>query len=98
MSSVVQSWFKLLRPTALKKHQPSRVLLHGFAGSLNGGEMLAVLGKPGSGCTTFLKALTNMRDEYKSISGNISYGGIPASRSSANELGQLTYCGASSLA
>jgi ATP-binding cassette, subfamily G (WHITE), member 2, PDR len=32
-------------------------ILRGFEGLVNDGEMLAVLGKPGSGCTTLLKTL-----------------------------------------
>lgn len=32
-------------------------ILHGFEGFVNDGEMLAVLGRPGSGCTTLLRTL-----------------------------------------
>lgn len=32
-------------------------ILSGINGAVNSGEMLLVLGRPGSGCTTFLKAL-----------------------------------------
>ncbi|RKO85630.1 P-loop containing nucleoside triphosphate hydrolase protein, partial [Blyttiomyces helicus] len=40
------------------------------------GEMLLVLGRPGSGCSTFLRVLANMRDSYKEVQGDVSYGGI----------------------
>jgi ABC-type multidrug transport system ATPase subunit/ABC-type multidrug transport system permease subunit len=36
---------------------PPRRILHSFDGLLAGGELLLVLGRPGSGCTTFLKTL-----------------------------------------
>ena len=40
--------------------------------------MILVLGCPGSGCTTFLKAIANQRDEYSSVRGDVWYGGIDA--------------------
>ena len=40
--------------------------------------MILVLGCPGSGCTTFLKAIANQRDEYSSVRGEVWYGGIDA--------------------
>lgn len=39
-----------------QRSQPRRIL-HSFDGLLQGGELLLVLGRPGSGCTTFLKTL-----------------------------------------
>lgn len=39
------------------KLSPPRRILHGFDGLLQGGELLLVLGRPGSGCTTFLKTI-----------------------------------------
>jgi ABC-type multidrug transport system ATPase subunit len=40
--------------------------------------MILVLGCPGSGCTTFLKAIANHRDEYSSVLGDVRYGGMDA--------------------
>ncbi|KAL1636603.1 hypothetical protein SLS56_001188 [Neofusicoccum ribis] len=56
----------------------SRTLLHGFSGVVGSGEILLVVGKPGTGCTTFLKTLANMREEYKDTTGEITYSGRPA--------------------
>ncbi len=36
------------------------------------GEMLLVLGRPGSGCSTFLKAVTNKRDSFAGVEGDVS--------------------------
>ncbi|KAH7054333.1 ABC transporter PeaB1 [Macrophomina phaseolina] len=71
--------------------EPSRALLHGFSGSLGSSEMLLVIGKPGSGCTTFLKALANMREEYKDITGHMTYGGRPADDHDSDRV-RVTFC------
>ncbi|KZT26095.1 pleiotropic drug resistance ABC transporter [Neolentinus lepideus HHB14362 ss-1] len=55
------------------RHPPLRDLLSGFEGVVRPGEMLLVLGRPGSGCSTFLKALANQRDEYYSVQGDVMY-------------------------
>ncbi|TIC09163.1 P-loop containing nucleoside triphosphate hydrolase protein [Wallemia mellicola] len=57
------------------KKTPIRPLIHDFTGAL-GNEMMLVLGKPGSGCTTFLKALANRHHEYVSVEGDLTYGGL----------------------
>lgn len=47
-----------LLPRLLSHRQSREVqILSGINGAVNSGEMLLVLGRPGSGCTTFLKAL-----------------------------------------
>lgn len=40
--------------------------------------MILVIGCPGSGCTAFLRAIANQRDEYSSVRGDICYGGRDA--------------------
>ena len=40
--------------------------------------MLLVLGRPGSGCSTFLKVIGNQRAGYESIDGEVTYGGTDA--------------------
>ena len=37
---------------------PEKQILRNFEGVLKTGEMLVVLGRPGSGCSTFLKSIT----------------------------------------
>jgi ATP-binding cassette, subfamily G (WHITE), member 2, SNQ2 len=49
-------------------------ILKGFRGVVKPGEMCLVLGKPGSGCTTFLKVISNQRFGYTGIDGNVLYG------------------------
>ena len=57
--------------------QKSRIdILQGFEGVVSSGEMLLVLGRPGSGCTTFLKTLAgNTHGLYVDKSSRINYQG-----------------------
>lgn len=51
-------------------------ILNKNSGMLKPGEMCLVLGRPGSGCSTFLKAITNQRDSYLEVNGNVEYAGL----------------------
>lgn len=93
--TTIKSWANVLNPRSYSEVEPERTLLYSLSGSLLGGEMLLVIGSPGSGCTTFLKALANMRDEYKGMSGKITYGGRPAHDRDPDGV-RLTFCGKSS--
>ncbi|KLU92926.1 hypothetical protein MAPG_11875 [Magnaporthiopsis poae ATCC 64411] len=53
-------------------------LLDDFRGVCKPGEMVLVLGKPGSGCTTFLKTITNQRFGYTNVTGDVRYGPFTA--------------------
>ncbi|KAI1651187.1 ABC-2 type transporter-domain-containing protein [Daldinia loculata] len=53
-------------------------LLENFKGVVNPGEMVLVLGRPGSGCTTFLKSIANQRWGYTSVTGEVLYGPFTA--------------------
>ncbi|KAF5363146.1 hypothetical protein D9758_008368 [Tetrapyrgos nigripes] len=55
------------------RHPVKRDILTGFEGVIKPGEMLLVLGRPGSGCSTFLKTLANQRAEYHSVEGEVHY-------------------------
>jgi ATP-binding cassette subfamily G (WHITE) protein 2 (SNQ2) len=50
-------------------------ILSDFTGLVKPGEMLFVLGRPGSGCSTFLRAAANQSS--LAVSGNLSFAGIP---------------------
>lgn len=57
---------------------PVRELLSDFTGCIKPGEMVLVLGRPGSGCSTFLKVLGNQRFGYVAVEGEVTYGGTDA--------------------
>lgn len=69
----------------------TRTLINDFTGVVRDGEMMLVLGRPGSGCSTFLKAIANNRESYASVTGDVSYGGIPASKQRDHFRGEVTY-------
>jgi ATP-binding cassette subfamily G (WHITE) protein 2 (SNQ2) len=52
-----------------------RTLLNEFTGCIRPRELLLVLGRPGAGCTTFLKVLGNQRKGFEEITGEVRYGG-----------------------
>ncbi|TVY50118.1 ABC transporter G family member [Lachnellula occidentalis] len=68
-----------------------RNLIHDFTGVVRDGEMLLVLGRPGSGCSTFLKAVANKRGVFAGVDGEVSYGGIPADEQSKSYRGEVNY-------
>lgn len=73
--------FKPIMPILMKmeKFAPKpKTILHNFNGIIAPGEMCLVLGRPGSGCSTFLKTIANEREGYLSIDGRVEYEGIEA--------------------
>lgn len=70
---------------------PVRTIINDFTGCVRPGEMLLVLGRPGSGCSTFLKVLANQRFGYESIQGDVTYGGTDAKEMGKNYRGEIVY-------
>ncbi|KAL4863809.1 hypothetical protein BDV12DRAFT_189408 [Aspergillus spectabilis] len=58
------------------KSDNARSVLSCFSGIVKPGEMLLVLGRPGSGCSTLLRTIANI--STLSQHGNVQYAGIPA--------------------
>lgn len=83
----------LFRALRFLGHKPERDILHKLNGYARSGEMVLVLGRPGAGCSTFLKALTGTdADQYTSIAGDISYEGIPHKEMIKHFKRDLIYC------
>lgn len=81
---------KLGKGATLNK-PPIRTILNNITGCIRPGEMLLVLGKPGSGCSTFLKALANQRFGYESVEGEVTYGGTDAKIMAKDYRGEIVY-------
>ncbi|KKZ62227.1 hypothetical protein EMCG_03289 [[Emmonsia] crescens] len=67
-------------------------ILRNFTGLVNDGEMLVVLGRPGSGCSTFLKTISGeMNGIYLGDDSYINYQGIPIKKMHNQFRGEAIY-------
>ncbi|KAA8576817.1 hypothetical protein EYC84_006868 [Monilinia fructicola] len=66
-------------------------ILKDFRGVVKPGEMVLVLGRPGSGCTTFLKVIANQRFGYTGVDGEVLYGPFDAHEFSKKYRGEAVY-------
>ncbi|KFY22989.1 hypothetical protein V493_06176 [Pseudogymnoascus sp. VKM F-4281 (FW-2241)] len=79
VSENVISQFNILEKVKESRHKPAlKTILDNSHGCVKPGEMLLVLGRPGSGCTTLLKILANRRAGYSSCIGDVRYGSMDA--------------------
>ncbi|KAK1060938.1 ATP-binding cassette transporter snq2 [Friedmanniomyces endolithicus] len=67
-------------------------ILKDFFGVAKPGEMVLVLGKPGSGCTTFLKSISNQLYGYTSVNGEVLYGPFTSKEFAKRYRGEAVYC------
>ncbi|KAJ5850712.1 hypothetical protein N7455_010568 [Penicillium solitum] len=66
-------------------------ILEDFRGLTRPGEMVLVLGRPGSGCTSFLKVIANQRFGYTGVDGEVLYGPFDADSFSKRFRGEAVY-------
>lgn len=78
-------------PQAATGKPPVRNLLNSFDGCVRPGEILLVLGRPGSGCTTFLKTFCNQRTGFVDVLGDVTYGGTDAKTMAKDFRGEVIY-------
>ncbi|KAL8822796.1 MAG: hypothetical protein Q9191_006477 [Dirinaria sp. TL-2023a] len=79
------------RGSTMSHKPPIRTIINKFTGCVRPGEMLLVLGRPGSGCSTFLKVLANQRFGYESVDGDVTYGGTDAKSMAKHYRGEVVY-------
>ncbi|KAJ3454794.1 hypothetical protein MRS44_013394 [Fusarium solani] len=78
-------------PTLIQesRHKPPlKAIIDNSHGCVKPGEMLLVLGRPGSGCTTLLNMIANKRRGYATVSGDVHYGSMSAEEAQ-NYRGQI---------
>lgn len=78
-------------PRAAFAKAPVRELISHLDGCVRPGELLLVLGRPGAGCTTFLKTFCNQRSGFESVDGDVTYGGTDASDIAKHFRGEVIY-------
>jgi ATP-binding cassette subfamily G (WHITE) protein 2 (PDR) len=66
-------------------------ILHSFDGIIRAGELCVVLGRPGSGCSTLLKALTGELHGLDTDESVIHYNGIPQHKMIKEFKGETVY-------
>ncbi|KAF3941557.1 hypothetical protein ABW19_dt0205188 [Dactylella cylindrospora] len=85
--SIVQILARLLP----SKKPEVKAIIQGFNGVVKPKEMLLVLGKPGSGSSTFLRALTNQRRPFTSVDGTVHYSGVPFELAKGRYRGEILF-------
>ncbi|CAI4331039.1 BAQ_1a_G0008910.mRNA.1.CDS.1 [Saccharomyces cerevisiae] len=68
----------IFRGIKAKRHQKMRQIISNVNALAEAGEMILVLGRPGAGCSSFLKVTAGEIDQFAGgVSGEIAYDGIP---------------------
>ncbi|KAI0307355.1 ABC-2 type transporter-domain-containing protein [Multifurca ochricompacta] len=83
-------WRLLVRNPPARDSDGS-IILHKCSGLAKPCEMILVLGRPGSGCTTFLKVIANDRGGHYAINGEVCYSGIDAAEMGMVYKGETVY-------
>lgn len=73
------------------KKSTKKVILHGIDGIVREGEMLLLLSRPGSGCSTLLKTLAGMTESFHGWSGVINFFGISINAIKKSYRGDVVY-------
>ncbi|KAJ2743730.1 ATP-binding cassette transporter snq2 [Coemansia sp. BCRC 34301] len=98
ISTLVTPFYKFLKSSVrgfgllqLLTPRVKKQLLFDISGEVKEGELLLVLGRPGSGCSTLLRVLGNHRKTYTRIDGRVSYGGLAPREVSRHYRGEVAY-------
>ncbi|EAS35179.3 ABC transporter [Coccidioides immitis RS] len=85
----------IMAPFRLREYfgtKSEKLILRKFNGVLKAGEMLIVLGRPGSGCSTFLKTISGELQGLKKGEGSVvHYNGVPQDIFNKEFRGEATY-------
>jgi hypothetical protein len=69
----------------------TKTILFPMDGFCQEGEMILVLGRPGSGCSTLLRVLANDRKNYKQVIGDVTFNGLSSDTVTKHYKGEVLY-------
>ncbi|KAN0061301.1 ATP-binding cassette transporter snq2 [Thecaphora frezii] len=92
VGSLLMGPFNALQNIQSLRHPSIKTILDNFEGCVKPGEMLLVLGRPGAGCTSFLKTMASYRDGFRSIEGTLLYEGMDHKVIDGQLRGDVVYC------
>lgn len=93
VSGVLKLPLTIYRAVKEARHRPERAILLGMDGYAKQGEMVLVLGRPGAGCLTLLKALSGTDLQlYTRLEGSVEYDGISQKEMLKRFKQDLVYC------
>ncbi|EME80697.1 ABC transporter, PDR-type [Pseudocercospora fijiensis CIRAD86] len=75
LGDILSRILKCLRASGTKATCTPHPVIRNFTGVVGNGEMMLVLGRAGSGCSTFLKAISHRQDQDTSATGHVSCAG-----------------------
>ncbi|KAF9585985.1 hypothetical protein BGW38_010677 [Lunasporangiospora selenospora] len=91
ISNLFNPYFWVKTCASKKPKALTRTIIYPSNGYCRDGEMILVLGRPGAGCSTLLRVLANDRKNYKSVSGEVTYGPFSAHEIAQHHRGEVLY-------
>ena len=91
VGSILTKPFSILRNISQFRRKHLKHILHSFTGTVEPGEMLLVLGRPGAGCSSLLKTLANNTGSFSNIDGEVTYSGISQAEMIKRFAGDVAY-------
>ncbi|KAL2855567.1 ABC-2 type transporter-domain-containing protein [Aspergillus pseudodeflectus] len=71
--------------------QSGRQLIRDFTGVVRGGEIMLILGRPGAGCSTFLRTVAGHHSSFLGVTGSIDYSGLSLEEVKKHYRGEVVY-------
>ncbi|KAJ3100384.1 hypothetical protein HDU97_002259 [Phlyctochytrium planicorne] len=69
----------------------AKTILHSMTGVIQPGECVLVIGRPGSGCSTLLRALANRNSTFKEIKGTLLHAGLTSEEVNKRFRGDINF-------